>query len=76
MLSYLLTLMKGLKVVYNITREIGDRVLSIKVLGTKLNSTVYEPLDLTKKYRIIVPSFIINGGDGFKIIPQYMEEHR
>lgn len=67
--------MTGLKVVYNVSREVGDRVVSLQVLSTKVDNTVYEPLDLMKKYRVLVPSFIVAGGDGFKVVPQHMENH-
>lgn len=57
------------------TRDVGERVVSVQVLSTKTKDTRYEPLDQLKTYRVLLPSFIVGGGDGFKIVPKYMENH-
>lgn len=62
--------------VYNVTKDVGERVVSIKVLSTKAKNTRYEPLDPLKTYRVLVPSFLVNGGDGFKVVRKYMENHQ
>lgn len=55
----------GMKVMYNVTMDEGERVLSVEVLCRECRIPKYEKLDVTKWYRMIVPSFIGNGGNGF-----------
>lgn len=54
----------GLKVIYNVTLE-HERVLSVDVLCRECDVPRYEPLELDKWYRLIVPSFIGGGGNGY-----------
>ncbi|XP_070509718.1 apyrase-like [Chironomus tepperi] len=55
----------GMRVVYNVTRPDNERVVSVDVLCRECDIPRYEKLDLTKWYRLIVPSFIGNGGNGY-----------
>lgn len=57
---------------YNMTRESPDRVASIEVITIKDNIPRYEPLDLNKYYRCISSAYMIEGGDGFHVIPEKM----
>ena len=41
---------------------------SVKVRCNECKLPVYEDLDVNKTYRLIVPSFLEDGGDGFVII--------
>ncbi|KAJ8967992.1 hypothetical protein NQ314_002526 [Rhamnusium bicolor] len=58
----------GIKVVLNLTRPEGDKVQSVKVRCQACLIPVYEDLDLDKMYRIVIPSFVVSGGDGFTMI--------
>ncbi|EDW61288.1 protein 5NUC [Drosophila virilis] len=56
----------GLRLVINYNRPKGKRVTSINVLCADCRIPKYEPLERDKFYSVIVPSFILNGGDGHR----------
>lgn len=66
----------GVKVVYDVTKEALDRVVSVDVIVVKDNIPRYEPLDPNKYYRCISNSFMVQGGDEFHMIPKYMQNHK
>lgn len=55
----------GMKVVYNVTVPEEAKVISVDVLCRECDIPKYEKLDLNKWYRMVVPSFIGQGGNGF-----------
>jgi 5'-nucleotidase len=55
----------GMRVVFNVTEPFNHRVVSVDVLCRQCEIPKYEKLDLTRNYRMIVPSFIGAGGNGF-----------
>lgn len=55
----------GMKVVFNVTMPQFKRVVSVDVLCRKCDVPRFEKLDPTKYYRMIIPSFIGAGGNGF-----------
>lgn len=55
----------GLKVIYDITRDLGERVASVKALCSNCTLPIYEKLDLTKTYGIVIDHFLYSDGDGF-----------
>ena len=61
----------GMRVVFNITNPLNERVVSVSVLCRECEVPRYENLDLEKWYRVISPSFIGAGGNGF-----YMMKNR
>lgn len=73
---FFLFLFKGLKVTFNVTRPVGNRVVSVDVLCNKCDVPKYERLDPKKMYRVIVNSFLANGGDGFVMFKQYGENYK
>lgn len=58
------------------TNDIGERVISVEALSTNAENTRYEPLDPLKTYRILISSYQVGGGDGYNVIPQYMQNHQ
>ncbi|KAB0793969.1 hypothetical protein PPYR_13589 [Photinus pyralis] len=66
----------GIHVRYNMSRSFGSKVESVKVLCRKCPVPKYEPLQLEQTYRIIVPSFLANGGDGYKVIKDNLVNRR
>lgn len=66
----------GLKVSFNVTKPIGQRVLSVDVLCNKCDIPKYYPLDTKQMYRIIVNSFLANGGDGYVMFKKYGENYK
>ncbi|MFD3004411.1 bifunctional metallophosphatase/5'-nucleotidase [Thermus tengchongensis] len=56
----------GLRYAFDLARPAGDRVVRVEVNTEK----GYQPLDLEATYRVVVNSFIANGGDGFTVLKE------
>lgn len=61
---------------YNMTRMSPYRVDSIEVIGLRKNIPRYEPIDPNKYYHCISNAYMTEGGDGFKVIPKHMTNHK
>ncbi|XP_053674378.1 apyrase-like [Anopheles nili] len=61
----------GLRVLYNVTNPIGERVLALDVLCHECSVPRYEPVEPFRKYRVITNSFLAGGGDGFTMFTRY-----
>ena len=65
-----------MKVDYDLNGEPNvDRVHSVEVLCTECRIPEYVPLDEDKLYRIIVPSFIGGGGDGYSVLKENAQKY-
>lgn len=64
----------GLRVKFNINKPVGKRVVEVLVRCQKCIIPEYEPLSLEKKYRVVMPSFLATGGDGFTMFRDYKED--
>lgn len=58
--------MSGIKAVYDYNMEDGKRVVSVEARCVECEIPEYLPLDLNKMYNILVPEFLLNGGDGYE----------
>lgn len=65
----------GIHVVYDINRKPWNRVVQIEVLCTKCRVPIYEPLEMDKVYKVTLPSYLANGGDGFQMIKDELLKH-
>nr|XP_020040414.1 5'-nucleotidase isoform X2 [Castor canadensis] len=65
----------GIHVVYDLSREPGDRVVQLDVLCTKCRVPSYEPLKMDEVYKVILPSYLASGGDGFQMIKKELLKH-
>lgn len=63
----------GIRVVYNISRPEGDRVVDLKVRCQECDIPIYEDLDEDKLYNIAVCSYIVQGGDSFTAISENIQ---
>lgn len=61
--------------VYDLSRKPGDRVVKLDVLCTQCRVPSYEPLQMDKTYKVVLPSFLANGGDGFRMIKDEALRH-
>lgn len=61
----------GMRVVFNVTEPEFHRVVSVDVLCRQCSIPKYEPLDPAKNYRMLVPSFIAGGGNGFTMFGDF-----
>ncbi|XP_029640954.1 5'-nucleotidase-like [Octopus sinensis] len=58
----------GIKVIYDLSKPNGQRIVSVKVRCAKCLVPTYENLHLKKIYKIGLSDFLINGGDGYSMI--------
>ncbi|XP_027710629.1 5'-nucleotidase [Vombatus ursinus] len=65
----------GIHVVYDLKQSPGHRVSSIDVLCTKCREPIYVPLQMDEVYKIVLPSFLAEGGDGFQMIKDESLKH-
>jgi len=56
----------GLRYAFDLARPAGSRVVRVEVRTEK----GFAPLDLEATYRVVVNSFIANGGDGFTVLKE------
>ncbi|XP_056436708.1 snake venom 5'-nucleotidase-like [Gadus chalcogrammus] len=65
----------GIRVVYDLSRPPGARVRSLRVLCTECRVPRYEPVDRGALYRVVLPSYLVAGGDGFSMIRDQNVKH-
>ncbi|XP_015264873.1 PREDICTED: 5'-nucleotidase [Gekko japonicus] len=58
----------GIHVVYDLSQSPGSRVKSLDVLCTECRVPVYVPLKMEKTYKVLLPSFLAGGGDGYYML--------
>uniref|UniRef100_A0A336KUY8 apyrase n=1 Tax=Culicoides sonorensis TaxID=179676 RepID=A0A336KUY8_CULSO len=61
----------GMRNVFNFKNPPGERVESVHILCRKCKIPTYEPLNLFEDYRIAMPSFLADGGDGFSMFKEF-----
>lgn len=69
--SYNQLQVSGMKIVYNVTNPVGEKVTSVRILCNKCVVPEYLPLDDEEIYSAIVPSFIAGGKDGFTMLLEH-----
>ncbi|KAH8373049.1 hypothetical protein KR009_011033 [Drosophila setifemur] len=57
--------MSGLKVEYNYNNDAGHRVVSAQALCSNCSVPTYKSLNESALYQVIVPSYLLEGGDGY-----------
>uniref|UniRef100_A0ACB8GEF3 Uncharacterized protein n=1 Tax=Sphaerodactylus townsendi TaxID=933632 RepID=A0ACB8GEF3_9SAUR len=65
----------GIQVEYDLSRRPGSRVVSLEVLCTECRVPVYVPLQRNKKYKVLLPSFLAGGGDGYYMLKGGSNNH-
>lgn len=66
--SYYILQTSGIRYIADRSRELGSRMVSIEILCNACLVPIYEPVDVDKWYRLIVPSYMAGGGDGYEAI--------
>lgn len=59
--------MSGMRVVYDLHKNVGNRVQSVDVLCTNCLIPIYEKLNMDQTYGIIIDTFLHGGGDGYSM---------
>ena len=62
----------GLKVVFDTTKDIGSRVVSVKVLN---DNEEYEDMKDEAVYNLVTFSFVVEGGSGYNMIKENKRSH-
>ncbi|KAK2846099.1 hypothetical protein Q7C36_010953 [Tachysurus vachellii] len=65
----------GFQIEYDLSKPSGERVKKVSVLCTECRVPHYEPLDTKKVYRVVMPSYLVDGGDGFSMIKEEKLKH-
>ncbi|XP_063404664.1 snake venom 5'-nucleotidase-like [Mytilus trossulus] len=58
----------GIKVKYNLTKPVQQRVVEALAICQNCTIPAYEPIDANVMYSLILTNFIRNGGDGYTMI--------
>ncbi|XP_033966962.1 5'-nucleotidase [Pseudochaenichthys georgianus] len=65
----------GIHVQYDLSKPVNQRVVSLSMLCTECRVPKYEPVDPEKTYTVVMPSYIVGGGDGFTMIKDELLKH-
>ncbi|XP_030054996.1 5'-nucleotidase isoform X2 [Microcaecilia unicolor] len=65
----------GIRVVYDLSKNSGNRVVKVEVVCTECRVPSYVPLETDKIYKVVLPSYIVNGGDGFTVLKNEQIKH-
>lgn len=69
------TSFSGIRVEYDVSRPVNQRVVSLAALCTWCRVPRYEPLDPGRTYMVAMPSYVVAGGDGFTMIKEELLKH-
>ncbi|KAM3965771.1 protein 5NUC-like isoform 1-T1 [Aphomia sociella] len=59
--------LSGIRVEYDFSKRSGRRVINVLIRCGICKIPIYEPLNVTKTYKILMTSFLAMGGDGFSV---------
>ncbi|KAJ8270819.1 hypothetical protein GJAV_G00119640, partial [Gymnothorax javanicus] len=59
----------------DLSKPPGKRVAVLNVLCTECRVPQYEPIDDGKTYKVVLPSYLVNGGDGYSMIRDEKLKH-
>ncbi|XP_045919276.1 snake venom 5'-nucleotidase-like [Micropterus dolomieu] len=65
----------GIHIEYDLSKPVNQRVVSVSMLCTECRVPKYKPLDLEKTYTVVMPSFMVDGGDDFTMIRKELLKH-
>uniref|UniRef100_A0A8C5E697 5'-nucleotidase n=1 Tax=Gouania willdenowi TaxID=441366 RepID=A0A8C5E697_GOUWI len=65
----------GFQVELDVSRPSGHRVKKLLILCTKCRVPHLEPVLHQSVYKVVLPSYLVDGGDGFSMIKQEMLKH-
>lgn len=65
----------GIRVVYDLSNKPGNRVTKLEILCTDCRVPKYMPLEMDKIYKVVISSYIAQGGDGFTVLRDEKLKH-
>lgn len=60
---------------FDVSKPVGNRVRSLSILCTRCRVPQYEPVQDDGLYTVVLPSYLVTGGDGFVVIQNEMKKH-
>ena len=73
--SSIFSCLLGVQITYDMSKPSGHRVASIEVRCAACLVPIYKPLDEDAVYKVVLPSYLAQGGGGFTIIKQKRLSH-
>jgi len=64
----------GLRIIYNLKSEPGQRIVSLKARCANCSVPQYEEVQLDQDYRLVVMEYLANGKNGFTLISNHATE--
>ncbi|XP_076872477.1 5'-nucleotidase [Brachyhypopomus gauderio] len=65
----------GFQLEYDLTKAPGQRVKKASILCTECRVPHYEPLIPEKVYRVVMPAYLVDGGDSYSMIKEEKLRH-
>ncbi|XP_018422637.1 PREDICTED: 5'-nucleotidase isoform X2 [Nanorana parkeri] len=65
----------GIRVVYNLDRKPWQRVVKLEAICTKCRVPKYVPVENDQVYKVALPAFLAEGGDGFTMLKNESLRH-
>lgn len=65
----------GFHVEFDLSKPSGSRVRSLDILCTQCRVPRYEPVEDETVYTVVLPSYMVTGGDGFSMIKNETLKH-
>ncbi|XP_077588046.1 5'-nucleotidase [Stigmatopora nigra] len=65
----------GIHVEYDLSKPMNHRVASLSLLCTECRVPKYELLNLEKMYTVVMPSYLVGGGDGYTMLKEEKLKH-
>uniref|UniRef100_A0A8C6LX01 5'-nucleotidase n=1 Tax=Nothobranchius furzeri TaxID=105023 RepID=A0A8C6LX01_NOTFU len=65
----------GFRVEYDLSRLPGHRVKTLSILCTKCRVPQYEAVRDEMVYKVVMPSYLVDGGDNFHMIKEEQQKH-
>lgn len=59
----------------NMTKPIGERVISIDILCGECLPIRYEPINRNKLYHVVTTDFLAKGGNGYTFFQNHMQNY-
>ncbi|CAH1233390.1 NT5E [Branchiostoma lanceolatum] len=59
----------GILVTYDISKPVGQRVVSLEARCSECAIPQYEPVERGRRYKLLINAFMADGGDGYSMLP-------
>lgn len=63
----------GVRLVYDVTREVGNRLVSAEVRCGDCDEDTLKPLEDDQVYNVVTSNYVLGGGDGYTMLEENIE---